>query len=94
MELGLELGLRALVGVLLSYPFWLRILPILQAQSGWMALPVPVTWPRLRWKRPCSQLEIPTPLTGQTSLPRGKDLEKEIQGVRKNSPVFLTCQVL
>lgn len=53
-----------------------------------MALPVPVTWPRLPWKRPCSQFEIPSPLPGQTSFPRGQDLEKEVQGVRKNSPIF------
>lgn len=53
-----------------------------------MSLPVPVTWRRLPWKRPCSPFEIPSPLPGQTSFPRGQDLEKEVQGVRKNSPIF------
>jgi hypothetical protein len=75
-------------------PFLAKNLTVLQAQPGWMALPVPVTWSRLSWKRPCSQFEIPTPLPSQTSFPRGQDLEKEVQEVRKNSPIFLTCQVL
>lgn len=56
---GVETGPEgSQLSVLLSYPSLLRILPVLQAQSGWMALPVPVTWSRLSWKRPCLQFEI------------------------------------